>query len=457
MLNYKSCFVFLILFVFTYTTSCKKYLDEKPDSKLAVPSTLSDLQALLDFSFRMNLKRTPTFGEASSDDYFLLDETYNNFDQEKQQIYTWSRNDYNFQNDWSIAYEPVYNSNFCLETIDNIPLTASNADQWNTIKGSALFFRSYYFLQLMWVYAKAFDETTANTDLGIVLRLNADFNIPSVRSSVKDCYERISNDAKQAALHLPDHPSHPFRPSKASAYGLLSRAYLSMRIYDSALLYADRCLQIKNTLMDFNADTDVDPDLSSSVPFKRFNKETIFYTEMNATFFINDPYYAKVDTTLYNSYPEHDLRKTAYYKPNSGFRQFKGNYTGDEYFYFTGIATDEVWLIRAEAHARVGSINEAMNDLNTLLKTRWKNTEPYTPYTAASVPEALAIILSERRKELHGRGLRWMDIKRLNKEAANITLKRIINGQVYSLAPNASYYALPLPADIIQLTGIPQN
>ena len=337
MFTYKPCAAFLILFVFAYITSCKKYLDEKPDSKLAVPSTLSDLQALLDFSNRMNLQRTPTYGEASSDDYFLLDETYNNFDQEKQQIYTWSRGDYNFQNDWSIAYEPVYNANFALETVEDIPLTVANADQWNNIKGSALFFRSYYFLQLMWLHAKAFDEATANTDLGIVLRLSADFNIASIRSSVKECYERICNDAKQALIHLPDHAAHPFRPSKAAAYGLLARAYLSMRSYDSAYLYANRCLQITAALMDFNADDEVSTDLSSSVPFKRFNKETIFYSEMNTNFFINDPYYAKVDTLLYNSYGENDLRKIAFYKPNSGFQQFKGNYSGDEYIYLPAL------------------------------------------------------------------------------------------------------------------------
>jgi len=55
------------------------------------------------------------------------------------------------------------------------------------------------------------------------------------------------------------------------------------------------------------------------------------------------------------------------------------------------------------------------------------------------------------------RGLRWMDIKRLNKENRNITIKRLIGGQEFTLSPNANYYALPLPNDIIQLTGMQQN
>lgn len=55
------------------------------------------------------------------------------------------------------------------------------------------------------------------------------------------------------------------------------------------------------------------------------------------------------------------------------------------------------------------------------------------------------------------RGLRWMDLKRLNKDSANIILTRQVNGQTYTLQPNDLRYALPLPEDIIQITGMQQN
>jgi hypothetical protein len=87
---------------------------------------------------------------------------------------------------------------------------------------------------------------------------------------------------------------------------------------------------------------------------------------------------------------------------------------------------------------------------------RWK-TGTFIPVTAASNTEALDIILLERRKELLMRGLRWIDIKRLNKEGRNILPKRIINGQSFSLSVNENRYALPLPDDIISITGMPQN
>ena len=63
----------------------------------------------------------------------------------------------------------------------------------------------------------------------------------------------------------------------------------------------------------------------------------------------------------------------------------------------------------------------------------------------------------ERRKELIFRGLRWIDIKRLNLEGANIEQRRFLDGKEYILEPNSNRYALPLPDDIIRLTWMEQN
>jgi hypothetical protein len=53
--------------------------------------------------------------------------------------------------------------------------------------------------------------------------------------------------------------------------------------------------------------------------------------------------------------------------------------------------------------------------------------------------------------------LRWMDLKRLNKIGANITITRTLNGKTYTLVPNSPRYAIELPPVVIGLTGMPQN
>ena len=55
------------------------------------------------------------------------------------------------------------------------------------------------------------------------------------------------------------------------------------------------------------------------------------------------------------------------------------------------------------------------------------------------------------------RGLSWMDIKGLNKEGANISLTRTINNKVYTLPANDPRFVLPIPDDVIEMSGMAQN
>lgn len=434
------------------TVSCKKYLDLKPDKIQVVPESLSDLQRLLDDDFIMNAKM-PAYSEASTDDFFLTKQTYEAASIRDRQVYTWQLEPYNFSNDWAACYNIVFNSNYCLEMLAKLERTTANERSWNNVKGSAHFFRGYIYLHLLWEYSKSYDPESSESDFGIVLREGSDYNQPSIRSSVRAGYRQVIADLMTASQFLPNVPVHPMRPSLAAAYGSLARCYLSMNQYDSAFKYAELCLDQNSQLLDYNS-SEVNP--GSMTPFQPFNKEIIFYATQRVSHSLKYSDFAFQDTLLYASYADLDLRKSVYYFKNGQYYGFKGHYTADPYNFFSGITISEIVLIRAEAHARMNRITDAMNDLNRLLEHRWVSGS-FIPLTAASSDEALGLVLQERRKELTMRNLRWMDIKRLNKLGAGITLKRIIENKEYILPPNDSRFALPLPDDIIRITGIPQN
>lgn len=441
----------LILFAFM-TGSCKKILDEKSNQALAVPHSIADFQAILDNSVKMNDK-SASWDEASADNFYLPEQMYNGLSPNSKDAYTWkSFNYYGPFNDWASLYDVVYLSNLALEGVGQTTPDKTNLQDWNNVKGSALFFRAQSFLHAAFIFGKAYDSVTAGNDYGIVLRLSSDFNQKSKRATVQETYDQVIIDLKEAIQLLPSYPVISYRPSRPAAYALLARTYLSMRNYLEAGKYADSCLQIKNDLMDYNS-----LNVNSLRPFQQLNKEVIFQRRVS-TYGIPAiaPLDVRVDTSLYQTYANNDLRKPAFYFPFSPGYIFKGTYNGNISSLFTGIATDEVYLMRAECRARQGDVQGAMDDLNTLLVTRFENGT-FNEFTASNKEEALKIILEERRKELPFRCLRWMDIKRLNKEGANIELKRIVRGETFTLAPNDKRYALPLPADIIQLTGIPQN
>jgi SusD family. len=445
-------YVFLMGFMMVLmTSSCNKFLEEKANASMVVPHSLEDLQRILDNSQSMNVSLA-SMSEAASDNYALTETQFNGLQEEYRRNYIWDNYEYYYNNDWAKGYTVVYNSNLVLDLLKKIGRTADNAQQYDQVLGSALFFRASQYLNLLWTYAKAYNESTADSDLGIVLRESADFNKKSVRSSVKQCYERVETDLLQAAALLSSTTVHVNRPGKSSAYGMLARYFLSKRNYVMVGEYCKLFLENRSELMDFNDSKQVDK--TAAFPFPKFNMEIDFYQELSVSYLASSR--AFVDPAVYNSFDGNDLRKVLYFKDNgAGVINFRGNYNPAETL-FAGIATDEVLLMQAESLVRSGQVKEGIVLMNKLLSIRYKSGS-FKPYELSDPKSALELVLNERRKELLFRGLRWMDIKRLNLEEQNISIVRSVAGQVYILKPNENRFALPLPYDVILETGMPQN
>ncbi|QEC78859.1 RagB/SusD family nutrient uptake outer membrane protein [Mucilaginibacter ginsenosidivorax] len=460
MKNQISTFIYFVGFscLLLITGSCKKqdaFLDTKPNQALSVPASLGDLQSLLYNEGVFNLN-DPALGEMSTDDYYFTDADWASLylTQEKN-TYTWDKEFYDAGSvvlDWNLPYQQVYIANTVLDYLPKISYSASQQTQANQIRGAALFYRSIAFYNLVQTFALPYDVKTAATDLGIPLRLNSDPNITSIRATEQQCYDLVIQDLKISLPLLPVIPVYKTLPSRPAANALLSRVYLAIGDFNNAYKYANDCLSDYNTLVDYNS---LNPGTNSYLS-STFLSEDIFHSVLEA--YSNDqPNSVSIaDTLLYKSYANNDLRKSVFFTPRNGAYYFRGTYDIKGYS-FSGIATDEVYLVRAECNARLGNTADAIKDLNTLLVKRWKSNT-FIPYTASSSDDALKQILLERRKELLYRGLRWTDLRRLNKDSRfAITLTRNLNGVVYSLPPNDKRYALPIPDNEIQLSGIAQN
>jgi tetratricopeptide (TPR) repeat protein len=446
--------------------SCKKdWLDAKPDQSLVIPTRISDYQGMLDQASNSDLgfnNNQPSLDEVGANDFYMTDANVNSVSPYEKNTYIWATGYlYAAQvniSDWTSTYKRVLTANIVLEGIEKINAAGVNEQMAkNDVKGAALFFRSYEFYSMAQLFCKPFIAASAGTDPGIPLRVASDINAPSVRSSVQQTYDQILSDLKQAKELLPvDLPNtllYKNRPTKVAVDAMLARVYLSMNKYDSAYKYANSCLQKYNLLMNYNSSPPVSP--SSLTPFLKFNNEVIFqklllfYAEFTASRII-------VDSTLFNSYSSNDLRQTCFFRLRTGVQIFKGTYD-PSLIPFSGLATDEIYLIRAECNARSGNKDEALNDLNTLLKNRWK-TGTFTNITATDPQDALGKILVERRKELCFRGVRWSDLRRLNQDPRfAVTLTRKANGETYTLPPNDPRYVLSIPDNVVKLSGIAQN
>lgn len=433
--------------------SCQKFLDKKSDQRLATPQTLADLQALADHP---GLSNSTRIVNNLTDEYYITHDYWQAMGEEDRDSYVWDAN-LNAYEEWISTYNHIYYCNTILDNIDKVN-DAANTSVANPIRGSALFLRSFYFYKIAELYAPPFDSATYKTDWGIPLRLNADFNTTVSRSTIEATYNQIIQDLQTASELLknnkPTSQLNKTRPTVTACYGLLARTYLQTGNFEKALEYADLCLETYNQLMNFNDPALVTP--SAPIPIKRFNPEVVFYAAAQDA--IPATPGAMIDSNLYSSFHGDDLRKSVYFELNTdGTARFKGSYNGSVGNLFQGIATDEIYLISAEAAARTGNAGKAMNRLNTLLSQRFL-TGTYNDYTGLQAVEILPIVLTERKKTLIGRGTRWSDLRRLNKTPAlATTIKRNLDHQSITLPPNDHRYTLLIPAEVISKSPMPQN
>lgn len=436
--------------------SCEKFLDERSDKKLSIPVTLEEFKALINNSNYINSDFIAA-GEVSSDDYYLSDQVYNalQFEGEKR-LYTWQSDNVTrpfgmMGDEWYNCYQAIYFCNSIIHGIEENGLSGPDADN---LKGQALTLRAARFLDGLQVWSKAYNSQTADSDLGMVLRVDPDINQMSTRSSVQETYDLIIRDLSEAVGLLYENSPVQSLPGKDAAYGLLARAHLYMGDYENALQYTNKALSLtKAKVIDFN---ELDPSLTYPIPVEKVvSREIVLTTTMYAATQLRVAY-ALITPELYSLYEDADLRKVIYFGDNGdGTYRFRGMHSGNS-SKPSALTISELLLIRAECSVRLGMLEDGAEAINSLMENRWKAGE-FVPYQFLDTESALEVVLQERRRELVMRGLRWVDIKRLNRDGHNIVLRRRVNGESYELLPNDLRYAIAIPETVIELSNIEQN
>jgi tetratricopeptide (TPR) repeat protein len=443
----------VIILTLLQTTACQKkdLLKEKQGTAIIVPITPGDMQALLDNE--EVFAPTTSLNFICADEFYFADAALSGMEPSIASAYRYLN--FRFDNDeevpdWNNAYTQAYYTNNVLAGVKR--LRGSIDDKiLDPLEGDAYFKRSYAFFNVAQVFALSYDSATASKLPGIPLRLTIDRDEVLGRSSIEATYKTIIDDLWTAVDLLPPtiDQVHRNRSSRPAAYALLARVYLSMGAYEQALNAAEKSLAEYDSLIDFNAAISNTGLLVSAT-----NAETLYQSKMtSAGDVLFDAMVKKevfVEPKLLAEYKNGDLRRSLFFSKSSP-AGFKPGYFG-KIEPFTGLGTAELYLIMAECLVRQGDVNSGLFYLNKLLKSRWK-TGQYVPYTAATPEVALNVILLERRKELVFRGLRYTDVRRLNKKQS-LPLSRTVQGHTYELPPNDFKYALPIPEQVLRFNKL---
>jgi len=473
--------IILLLLIAVNFYSCDDFLDEVPRG-YSIPSKYEDFALLLN---------PPSIGQLWEIGFtqFLTDDNEKSNDPSLPVGVTFAydgdyvKNYYYFNsgptypqgfNDifYDKSYAQIYTYNVVINNIGNVD--NASEDEINVVKAEALFGRAFNYFKLVQTYGKAYDPATADTDYGVPIILEEDINATYIRNSVQDVYDLVIADLTEAAPLLKLNTSNLFHPSRVSGYLLLSKVYLWMGKYDKALEYANIAFENKSffTLEDLTKYYTVDGGWYERIVDSRTEQPMLDIQHITENMYIktsmvdfslgtlvSDDLMATYDTNLPNG--SIDKRRDLYFATDSATVYSQEFFPGKTMYIAcqqrnAGMMLSELYLILAEAEARVGSKAKALEYLNLLRDFRITDN---VDLTASTNQEALKMILDERRREFSfNADFRYQDLKRLNREPAFAkAVVHVIDGETYTLPPNDPRYILPLPNSVINFNPtIPQ-
>lgn len=437
-------------------SSCDKYLDITPKGKTLL-TTVAHYDQWMN-SVQLMYGHGTTFAYAAyMTDLADVPNITNPPIQVAELMYTWAPQ---FATDltvspvlWGEHYSRINLYNTVLLGINDA--TGGTNGQKRSLRAEALLGRALEYFYLVNQYAQPYDSATAKTDLAVPFVTSNDVtqDVPP-RSTVADIYKHIIDDLTEAIPDLPlDNSVNRMRGSVASAYSLLARVYFYARNYTEARKYAQLALDNTKAVMhNFNGPDPLTNLLST-------HADVIFGRMVLAQ--------TPADLVFLRSFAANDLRVRKLYFSQDGYRfttrgatAFQPPVSNSPFTYVnTGTSVQEMKLIIAESAARAGELPAALEALDDVRKNRFP-TASYVKYTSTDPVATLNEVLLERIHELPFNGLRWLDMRRLDKENRMGTVTRLnaAGNVIATLAPHSPRYTLQIP---LQVTAyhpeMPQN
>ncbi|MBD1428221.1 RagB/SusD family nutrient uptake outer membrane protein [Sphingobacterium litopenaei] len=337
-------------------------------------------------------------------------------------------------------YSALNNVNMTIEGFKNItPKDDTETKALKEYTGVAHFARAYYYFMLNIRFAKAYNASSASTDLSVPLVLVPDINATPARSTVKEVYDQILSDISIAKTNLAEKAgaTNAKQINLDVVIALESRVKLYMQDWNGAKQAAETLINSGK----YNLYTTAEGvknmwhnDAGNEVIFAPFvsinegpNVNNI-YIGWNAGTSRYTPMYLPSQWII-DSYSDSDFRKGAYFLTSpkvymaSKGKEFTGTivnkYPGNPALRNAGAVTNyahspkvfriaEAYLNAAEASFRALNEGVARTHLNTLRASRGLTALASTVSGTALLNE----IKLERLREFAFEGFRLEDLKR---------------------------------------------
>lgn len=425
-------FISSLILAFSFA-SCDNFLDIEPEGKV-IPKTQDEFRALLTQGY-VAYPSHKSLIALRTDETVLQSDNYDFMD--LRDIFIWKDQGQDKQTTefpWLAFYTSVFYANHTI--IDGTEVLPASVDKDQLI-GEAYALRAYAFFDLVNLYGKPYNSTTASTELSIPLALEIDLENVLQPESIQTVYNQIQSDLDKAKALLQvdvQESGYNYRFSKAAIYALEARVNLYQQQWQDAINSSSQALAYKHTLEDLNN--------SELVPSHFQSKESILALENTMTSSLKNSTVISDELTLtYDK--DHDLRFVKYYeKSGPNYKVIKvGNLENK-----TSIRTAELYFIKAEAHARLNQIQQAVSSIEPIINTRYSAdvaSQILLTITQLNQEDFIDFLLEERFREFSFEGHRWFDLRRVDQKK----IIHSINGTEYILQHNDPRYTLPYPTN----------
>ncbi|MDO6433027.1 RagB/SusD family nutrient uptake outer membrane protein [Flavitalea sp. BT771] len=354
---------------------------------------------------------------------------------------------------YSSAYNTIYNANMLLENVDRSKQKLSTS-VWRQIKGEALFVRALVYSRLVVLWG----------GVPRVITTNADDNATKGGSVPDSIYSQVIGDLQGADSLLDityawagSGPPERTRPNRWAAKALAARIWLTMGHWVEVEAAATAVIESGDYQLEASPDS----------VFLKGSREAILqfqpvgnsinsaegYSYLPADNPLAKPAFV-LDPVLLAAFEPQDIRLPHWVGTkiiNGVTYAYPAKYKVRAAFpyreYEMVIRLAEVLLIRAEARAQQGRLDDAISDLNRI-RSRAGLADLLTGVPQTDI---LAAIAQERRIELFTEwGHRWADLKRWGQ--ADV----ILAAEKAGWKPYAKLYPFPL-SDVLRNLNLTQN
>ena len=359
---------------------------------------------------------------------------------------------------WSSAYAAINNMNLFLDKVDAAPAKIAS-DKVANYKGEARFLRALSYFSLLNIYAQPYTKDNG-ASLGLPLRLKGETGAGNSnnlkRSTVAEVYAQILDDLNFAETNLPasyaSQDLNVTRAHKNTAIALKVKVYLAMGKYAEL---ATEAAKIVPAAAPFKAASGVGHELNANFAaiFTNYRTlESILSMPMAtndvpgtqnqlAFYYLAGPVgggeFSLNPTGIYGSASFADTDDRKKLTSVNGTRIYLTKFPGGSPYidWVPVMRYAEVLLSYAEAKARLATgVDASAVALLNAVRGRSKGSV-LAPATKADL---ITAILTERRIEFLGEGVRSFDITRTNSPFP-------AKGPVNAVSPTQSEYVWPIP------------